>query len=111
MKPDFRWKPRDLRPYVYPNEEYWLAVQGMANRMAVSEHKYGVARDTIPSQRVALDSLQARIDLYWETGNTEWLLDAANMCVLEAIYPSHSEAHFRATDSDESPGVVYRETQ
>lgn len=98
-----------LRPEVYPREDYWNAIQMMANRMAFSEPKYGPLEDNYPHRKNSLLSAEERIQKYKETGNTEWLIDAANQLVIEALFPSHILAHFRATDSDESPGIPKRE--
>jgi hypothetical protein len=105
MKPDRDFTPPGLLPGVFPHVGWWDAAQKMANRMAVSEQKYGGIEDNYP-QADALATLHQRLGLYAETGNTEWLLDAANMAMIEYLRPSHGDAHFRATDSDESPGIV-----
>jgi hypothetical protein len=47
-----------------------------------------------------------RIELYKQTGNKEHLVDAANFLRIEYKYPKHPKAHFRGTDSRESPGLV-----
>lgn len=94
-----------LRPYVYPREDYWDAVQKMANRMAFSEQKYGTLEENYPEPKSAYSSLKERLELYFNTGNTEWLLDVANFAVIEFLLPSHKNAHFRATGSEESPGL------
>lgn len=94
-----------LRPEVYPREDYWDALQMMANRMSVSQHKYGALEDNYPHKVKSLESAEIRIHKYLVTGNTEFLLDAANQMVIEFLFPSHGGAHFRATDSDESPGL------
>lgn len=79
-------------------------VQGMLNRMAVSYAKYGAVADAYPSRVDAIASLKARLDRYDRDGNTEWLMDVANFAMIEFMRPRHPEAHFRATDSRESPG-------
>lgn len=79
-------------------------LQGMVNRMGVSHAKYGRVRDAYPEKVNALDSLRLRLKTYAETGNTEFLIDAANFAMIEFLCPSHPDAHFRATDSQESPG-------
>lgn len=76
----------------------------MVNRMAVSFHKYGAVADAYPSKVDAVESLRQRLQKYEETGNTEWLIDAANFAMVEFIRPSHPDAHFKGTDSSESPG-------
>ena len=88
-----------------PNTEFSSEfVQLMRNRMDMSYCKYGPVSDAFPSKVNALESLLQRLDKYIETGNTEWLVDAANFAMIEFMLPSHPKAHFRATDSYESPG-------
>lgn len=79
-------------------------LQGMANRMEVSFHKYGAVWDAYPEKLSALESLKQRIHKYLETGNTEFLIDAANFCMIEFMCPSVRGAAFTPTDSGESPG-------
>jgi hypothetical protein len=97
-----------IRAWVYPREDYWAAVQMMANRMSVSEQKYGPLEDNYPEPADSVKTLHERLDLYLTTGNTEWLLDVANQAVIEFLFPSHPVSHFRPTDSDESPGLRQR---
>lgn len=79
-------------------------VQMMKNRMVVSFHKYGPLADAYPHKVNAIESLKQRLNKYAETGNTEFLIDAANFAMIEFMRPSHEAAFFRATDSNESPG-------
>ena len=79
-------------------------VQGMADRMAVSFCKYGRVAEAYPSRVDAIASLRKRLERYEETGNTEWLMDVANFAMIEFMRPRHPKAHFRPTDSKESPG-------
>lgn len=79
-------------------------LQGMRNRMYVSFHKYGPVRDAYPQKADALKTLGAAIEKYRATGNTEYLIDAANYAMIEFMCPSHPEAHFEGTDSDQSIG-------
>ena len=79
-------------------------VQGMANRMAVSFHKYGKVADGFPANIDAIASLQSRLVKYAETGNTEWLMDVANFAMIEFMHPALPGAFFQPTDSDQSPG-------
>jgi hypothetical protein len=81
-------------------------IQYMRNRMAVSFHKYGRVADAYPHKVNALESLKLRLERYRETGNTEWLVDAANFLMIEFMRPLHPDAHFKGTDSDSSPGRV-----
>jgi hypothetical protein len=85
-------------------------IDGMRNRMAMSFFKYGPVRDAYPHKISAIESLRKRLERYEETGNTEWLIDAANFAMIEFMCPSHRDAHFRATDAAESPGRAAYDT-
>ena len=79
-------------------------LQGMVDRMAVSYHKYGAVKDAYPFHVDALKSLRDRLTKYDETGNTEYLIDAANFAMIEFMCPARPDAFFKATDAGESPG-------
>jgi len=84
-------------------------IAGMRNRMEVSFHKYGpVAKGAPKMDTVA--SLMKRLRMYAETGNTEYLIDAANFAMIEFMYPKHPTAHFTPTDDSGSPGRVSART-
>lgn len=77
------------------------------NRVALSFYKYGTAADNFGIKLVnALESHDLCIKKYLETGNTEYLCDAANYLMFEFMYPQKEGAYFRATDSSESAGVA-----
>ena len=77
------------------------------NRVKTSFYKYGSAKEDFGKGYVdALGSLEKCLAKYRETGNTEYLLDAGNYAMFEYMYPQHEKAHFRATDSSESAGIV-----
>ena len=76
------------------------------NRVAVSYHKYGSAKDNFGEKLVnALESCAMCIQKYRETHNTEYLCDAANYIMFEYMYPSFDDAYFKPTDSGESAGI------
>lgn len=79
-------------------------VQGMFDRMAVSFHKYGDIRLAYPADVDAIESLRQRLGRYEEDGNLEWLMDVSNFAMIEFMLPRHPQAHYRPTDSAESPG-------
>lgn len=97
---DDDWIERTLRTEWSP-----AFVERMRNRMLVSFTKYGPVREAF-GKIDQLASALARIERYKATGNTEWLVDAANFLMIEFMQPEHRQAHFRATDSDESIGRV-----
>lgn len=75
--------------------------------MVMSHYKYGWVKDCYETYKTAdaMKSLQMRIDKYLETGNTEYLCDVANFAMIEYMYPQHRNAHYKSTDSSESPGL------
>ena len=78
-----------------------------------SYFKYGKASQNFATGNVdAIDSLEKCLTKFKETGNTEYLCDAANYLMFEFMYPQRSDAYFKATDSSESAGhagVAYLE--
>lgn len=87
-----------------PSEVSREFLGGMVARMAVSYPKYGPLADAYPHKVDALKSMRDRVQKYQETGNTEFLVDAANFLMIEYLRPSHPDAHFRPTGPEESPG-------
>ena len=77
------------------------------NRVDLSYHKYGTAADNFGMKLVnAIQSHNLCVKKYLETGNTEYLCDAANYLMFEFMYPQVPGAHFEATDSSGSAGIV-----
>lgn len=81
--------------YAGPTEEDALFPfhQKMANRMAVSDFKYGPVRDKFPHQLQAIKQLELYLAKYLETHNIDVLADIANFAGMEALYPSFADAH------------------
>ena len=77
------------------------------NRIKTSFYKYGSAKINFGKGLVnAVETAEKCIKKYQDTGNTEYLLDAANYLMFEYMYPQHDNAHFKATESHESAGIV-----
>lgn len=77
------------------------------NRVETSFYKYGTAKKNYANGNVqALPTMERCIEQYRATGNTEYLVDAANYLMFEFMWPQHPNAHFRATSSEESAGQV-----
>jgi hypothetical protein len=79
-------------------------LQGMLDRMAMSFYKYGRVADAFPQKIDAIASADLRLKEFKRTGNLEMLMDAANFLMIEFMHPRHKKAHFKPTDSHESPG-------
>lgn len=90
-----------------PMDHYSLTfLQGMVNRMLTSYHKYGHSRTAVERGVDPLESSKQRVEKYKETGNTEYLMDAANYLMMEFMYPSVEGAYFDA--ASKSPGRTLR---
>ena len=73
------------------------------NMMIVSYYKYGAMKDNYDKFKCmdALGNIDKRIQRYKETGNTEFLADAANFAMIEFMYPSIKGAKYTPTDNGE----------
>lgn len=78
------------------------------NRVELSYYKYGSASINFGCGLVnALETHELCIKKYLETGNREYLLDAANYLMFEFMYPqARKDTYFKATDSKDSAGIV-----
>lgn len=77
------------------------------NRVETSYYKYGPAKDNFGSGNVqAIPTMELCVKKYQETGNREYLVDASNYLMFEYMFPQHPKAHFQATNSNESAGIV-----
>ncbi len=101
MKIEITWP--DTVPLTEINAAF---LQGMADRLATSWFKYGAMAEAYPAKLDAVKSLGLRLDRYAETGNTEFLMDAANFALIEFAHPKHPRAAYAPTDVDGSPGRV-----
>ena len=80
-------------------------IRGMADRMAVAFHRYGDLKDA-PKPPHAIDEiagLNKRVELYQETGNGEYLMDAANFAMIECMLGFHP--NFNMTPVEQGPGL------
>lgn len=109
MKVELNWPSDGTMP---PSTQFDVPfLQGMLDRMAMSYFKYGNMRDPGWAKRTdMIANMGARVDKYLDTKNREFLMDVANFAMIEFVNPSMSNTFFKATDGDESPGVVNVET-
>jgi len=76
--------------------------QLMRNRLIMGSFRYqpfAIKRKSF-AYNTATEA-KKRIDKYIEDGNTEHLVDAANMCLLEFEFGKHTHKHFTAIDDGE----------
>ena len=71
------------------------------NMMAASYFKYGAVKENYEKFHCmdALENIEKRVQKYKETGNTEFLADAANFAMIEFMYPSVKGAKYTPTDN------------
>jgi hypothetical protein len=93
-----------LTPNVPTTEVSEPFLQGMVDRMAVSFCKYGAVAEAYPHKVDAIECVRMRLRKYERTGNTEYLMDAANFAMIEFMRPRLPGAHYAPTDSKGSPG-------
>lgn len=79
------------------NEDF---VKLMNNRMVMGFFRYG-NRHAKKSPMNNIKSAERRIELYKQSGNLEFLLDAANMLRMEFEIPQHPHASFNPQDDGE----------
>lgn len=72
----------------------------MRNRMMMGAMRYGDFRKCRARPRVRVSSMQKRLKKYLDTGNTEMLVDVANLAMIEFVTSTHHAAHFAPLDGD-----------
>ena len=77
----------------------------MRNRMLVSRHKYGHVSEKYKNAEWydMVKNIKYRVGLYEKTGNTEYLVDVANFCMIEWMA---MQGQFQATDDDPLSVIV-----
>lgn len=71
------------------------------NRMVMGTFRYGDYKDPRAKKFDRIGSAIFRLHKYKETGNTEFLVDVANLCMIEFDIPNHKNAHFHSVDDGE----------
>lgn len=73
----------------------------MRNRMIMGGIRYGTLRSqktNPPSHIYLLAMIKQRLEKYADDGNTEHLVDAANICLVAFEIGTHPKKHFYAQD-------------
>ena len=72
----------------------------MRARLVMGALRYGtLSEKRIKGKRWDLiEPIRKKVELYEQTGNTEYLVDAANYCLLAFECDNHPNKHFRALD-------------
>lgn len=88
--------------WLWWSDEFWRRVQARFNdftrlgkdRMRIGQYRYGSMLSADRPQNLSVKMIQERLTRYQRTGNTENLVDIANACMVEWMYPEHKKAHF-----------------
>ena len=73
----------------------------MRNRMIAGAFRYGKMNVKGKPQYARVESCLKRLKKFQETGNTEFLVDVANLCLIEFVEGIHPKKHFRSVDDGE----------
>ena len=73
----------------------------MRNRLLMGSIRYGKLRAKGKPAYDRTGSIIKRLERYKETGNKEFLVDCANLCLVEFVECKHPKAHFSAVDGGE----------
>lgn len=73
----------------------------MRNRLVMGALRYGKIGAPGKPQYDRVASMLRRLQHYADTGNKEFLVDVANLCLLEFTECHHPNAHFAAIDDGE----------
>ncbi len=78
----------------------------MRNRLLMGRYRYGkIAHNTEePGNFFMVNSAISRLEAYKRTGNLEFLVDAANLCLVEFESGAHPTVHFEAADDGQHVG-------
>lgn len=77
----------------------------MRNRMIQGAFRYGRLRHPGKPQFDRVSSAISRLEKYRQDGNTECLVDVANMMLLEFVEGDHPDKHFASVDDGEHVDV------
>lgn len=72
--------------------------QLMRNRLIMGAYRYGKLGVPDKSQYDRIKAIQFHLDKYQEEGNTEHLVDIANLALCEFAEGNHPKKHFRSVD-------------
>lgn len=75
--------------------------QLMRNRLLIGAYRYGRLGDLNKPQYDRIKGIQMHLTLYQESGNTEHLVDIANIALCEFVEGDHPKKHFRSVDDGE----------
>jgi hypothetical protein len=81
----------------------------MRNRLIMGAFRYGPFNfpGYVRPKYNRIGSIKKRLTLYEQSGNTEVLVDIANLCLLEFVEGVHPKRHFHASDNSVGCDINY----
>lgn len=73
----------------------------MRNRLILGAIRYGRIGAKNKTKYDRVSSMQKRLQKFKESGNKEFLVDVANLCLLEFVECNHPNEHFSPIDDGE----------
>lgn len=80
--------------------------QLMKNRLIMGALRYGKIHEDNKPTYDRVSSILKRLINYNKTGNTEFLVDIANLCLLEFEEGIHTNKHFNSIDDGEHVKII-----
>lgn len=96
-----RYRIEDLQHSEWSSEFERL----MRNRLVMGALRYGILGAPGKPTYDRIASMEKRLKLYRESGNLEYLVDVANLCLCEFVEGTHPNRHFHSTDGESRTGV------
>ena len=87
----------------WDSEEWQYMLFLMKNRMLMGGYRYDCIENQLKqggNKYNNIGSAIKRLKKFQETGNKEFLIDAANLCLIEFVVGSHPKKHFNPIDDD-----------
>ncbi len=85
--------------------------QLMRNRLIMGAFRYGQLAVEDGKEYDRMGSILKRISAYQDTGNLEYLVDIANLCLVEFIKKPHPSSHWAAQDDAEHAQEIAKKRQ
>ena len=77
----------------------------MRNRLIMGAMRYGRLGAVNKPKYDCVSSMIKRLNKYKETGNKEFLIDVANICLVEFVECNHPNMHFESIDDGEHASI------
>jgi len=107
------WKPKCIPPAPRPWQLRKLTIkqlyktqwskefeQLMKNRLIAGAFRYGPLNEQNPKDTDQITNAIERLKRYQKTGNAEYLIDSANLCLVAFVFKEHPNFHIANIDDE-----------